>query len=732
MKAKFSYALYKGSNGYCIYIYQNIETGKKITCKGNNLPDNKSLTYELETEEVMDKKYGKQYIVSSYAEVVEKSRNSIVAYLSSGIIKGIGKKTAEKIYDEFGKDTMDILENDMEKLRKIKGISAKKLEAIKESYKANRDKRQTVEYLLSFPQFTPKIINRILAVFKQNSLEIIKNRPYDLMNIRNITFPMVDELAKQNNLGEDSYERVYAAAKSIIYRHMQEGHCAIDKDLLGMQLIQLLNTDKVTKNNVCSYVIEAIRKRDLIYKHIKTEEKHYIYLPGIYEIEKELAKKTVSILQKETKKQDVNVWINRFTEKDKDLDQFQRKAVEMAVNNHISILTGGPGSGKTTTIKMIAKVYQHIYPERGIAFLAPTGRAARRITESTGFEAYTVHSYLGLTGTDEEPVEQTDKDDEMIKDELIIVDEVSMLDLFIAGKLFSRIENSQIVLVGDYDQLPSVGAGAVLRDFISCGQIPITELKYTHRQEEGSTICDNAEHIRQGEINLAEAEDFIFDYVEPDNETVINEPESYLKKMEDIMVKAYVEDVREYGLGNVACLCPYKEHFAGVHSMNKRIQEILNPPTGHTEYKAGNTVFRIGDLVMQLRNRDEASNGDIGIIKDIVWKEDERNVVVKFFHNESKVYNSENIEELTLAYAMSVHKSQGGEYDSVITCLCRYHYTMLKRNIPYTAFTRGKKKVRFVGEKEALKKAIENNLNKPRNTLLAFMIRELNGEWMQI
>jgi exodeoxyribonuclease V alpha subunit len=719
IKVKFIYNVFRNdSNGYSVSKFRDIEEDKAITCKGYNLPDNKSLTYMLNVEEVDDKKYGKQYEVNSFSEYIEESRDGILTYLSSGIIKGIGKKTAEKIFEKYGLDSLDIIENKPEKLLEIKGITKSRLEKIINSYQENHLPKELAELLVG-DKFSPRITVAVYKKYKKDAYSMICKNPYVLCDVKGISFAMADSLRDQLSIDIYDRNRISAAIMESIKLNFYSGKVGITmRDLIAY-------TSKLTGIKDASLIKKSIMSDltygNLAYRKIKDNGivYQYIYSRNIKQAEESLA---ANISRKLRQKKDLSKKAEEIintTSFDIVLDDSQKKAVIGAFKHGISIITGGPGTGKTTTIRTISIIDRLIYENDNQIFMAPTGRAARRITESSKIKAKTIHSALNLRPSDNETIEKYQNgDDDKMKDMLVIVDEFSMVDMFLALALFERTENCRFVIVGDPNQLPSVGAGNVLRDMIESGIIPTYNLTYTHRQMEGSTIGKNANLMQNGGESFEEAKDFICDYGKS------------MKEIEDAIIDTYLKEKEDSPEKSLVVLCPYKKYEAGMNAINKRLQQAINP--FGMEFKGvGDVVFRVGDPVMHiLTNTDDAVNGDVGTVVYIGQGEEDFCVEVEYPTSDGsfrKQYVAKDINQLTLAYAMTVHKSQGSEYDTAITLLTAAHRNFVTRNIPYTAITRAKKKVYFFSDsKETVRKAIKNNHTEGRNTLLWYLLKTTN------
>jgi len=750
--AYFIYPVYfNEANGYCVFQYRDSDTGDRFTCVGTGLPDNKKIRYNLTCKIVENKKYGQQYEMVSFEENIGNSRDDIIDYLTSGNFKGVGPVLARRIFDKFGKDTLSVIENEPERFLEIKGITKKKLEDITDGYRSSKREAEIYKLLIPFG-FTSKQIHTLCTRYKSGDLaEYIKSNPYKLCRLRGVTFEMADELAMELGFSKTSWLRVTAVAVDSIKKEMKSGHVAVEAQRFAALFVKSCSCPEITMKTWWRYIFGPLTEGNVklpsnkrsrfadpkeagpiqtgeikrVKKTLKNSTEDWYYLWDAYEAERELAEKAVSFLNlpKEDFRKELKAEMSG-------LDGSQKEAVKISLKEPFSIITGGPGTGKTTIIKLLARLYKEKYPDREVILLAPTGKAARRMSQATGLRAQTIHSYLKL-GVNDGNEDIKKESDVEITDSLVIIDESSMVDLWVARVLFNSISDSKVILVGDIDQLPSVGSGSVLKDMMESGEIPVSTLRYVHRQKEGSTICDNADLIRNGDPELEEADDFRITYIK---EAGINTTdEMALKAAEDEMIKRYMEDISQFGKDNVICLCPYKKYAAGTRSVNARIQELLNPLGNRREVKGRNgDLFRVGDPVMQLINTtietddgtEYISNGDIGRVVDLTKTQDGDTVVVRYENGAECEYSKADTEMITLAYAITVHKSQGSEYDSVVTCLTDAHRMMLYRKVLYTAITRGAKKVTLVGTETAVRKAVSNTEMRRRNTGLMEAIRE--------
>lgn len=487
------------------------------------------------------------------------------------------------------------------------------------------------------------------------------------------------------------------------------------KKEFGIKLLRVLDTPNITKNNVTEFVLRMIKDGTVRYnKRITSEGKEeYFYYPLTYKVEREIASKIKAMLsQKRKSVSDIDKLIDKYAGTIS-LDDTQREAVKVGVSEPLFIITGGPGTGKTTILKIIAQINEELNGGKdNNVFLSPTGRAARRITESTGYPAKTIHSALGLGIVDDERFADTKGfNEECLVNSKVIVDEASMIDLWTMEGLLRNIKDSTLGLIGDVDQLPSVRYGSILRDLIQSGAVPCVQLDTIHRQSaDALNICENAQNIKNGLHNLNTGDDFHI--VEAED----------LETAEENLIGSALQQIYQYGLENVKVLCPFKKGACGVYKVNNILQNVLNPSKGENELKIPNDMLlRAGDPVMQLKNIDDVANGDVGYVIEITFDEvkvlfpGENPTSVDYSYNDAK-------EQLTLAYATTVHKSQGSEYDSVVLCLTQRHGLMKKRNILYTGITRGKHQVTLIGTYDAFYESIDNNMIEDRHSMLAELV----------
>jgi helicase, recD/traA family len=706
-----------GINSYMIALYRPCEkildtSGNRVTqvkAVGYCLPTADNLRYEIQGHWSKNPKHGVQYEVESYEEVIVPSKEGIIAYLSSGQIKGIGPKMAERIFDAFGLNTLNVLDHEPEKLLTISGISKTKLKKICDSYLANRGARDVVAFLAPHG-ITPNRAVQLYREYGNETMEIVKNHPYRLCEIAGIGFRSADQIAMNMGFAKVSAERVDEGLMFTLTEAEGKGHLCMEKKDFVKTAMKILDTPELTIDMVANRAARLVSAGRL------SCYKGYVYRARTAETEQQLAER-FHVVQRSSpyaRFSSLDQEINREEQKlGIRLDPEQRTAITTALQSPISVITGGPGTGKTSIQKAILDIYRRQNPGGRIVCCAPTGRAARRMEQSTGHPASTVHKALGLIAGDDGQYGEPESFDA----DLVLIDEVSMLDIYLAKHVLRSVpKGCQLVLIGDADQLPSVGPGAVLSEIIKSDVIPVVRLDRVHRQNAGSRIATNAKLIRHGNLSLEYGTDFQF----LDSSSIAESAE----KIE----KLYLQEIAKYGVDNVALLSPYRQKTeTGVAALNERIRKDVNPqdPT-KGEITLGKKTFRTGDKVMQIKNHEDVNNGDIGYITDISGIGNDAVVCIDFGDGRNVEYDASELNMLDLGYASTIHKSQGSEYQSVIINLQCAHSIMLVRPLIYTAITRAKKQVIIVGERRALCIAIKKQDTEKRGTQLAERLKELS------
>jgi len=693
-----------------------------FTATGYLLPLTDLIDVELEGFWQKHEKYGLQFKVEHHEEIMPQTIEGIAGYLGSGLVKGIGPKTAKLIVDRFGLGTMDMLDNQPERLTEVRGISTVRLESIKTSLIESRAMRDISSYLSPYGVGV-KMVAKIHKEFGGDAMRILKTQPFKLCSISGVGFKTADQIARKTRCNLSDALRIRGGLVYLLEKAAVEGHLFLPADELAEKSHEMLN-DGLEREFVgigeVRFELDAMLKEGLLQSDIGR-----VYKLAYRKAEIIVARKVLELL---------NSKVSYTVDIEKELEVSQKKlgirlsgkqkdAVRICFSSMLCIITGEPGTGKTTVLQVILDIYQRINPDGEILLAAPTGRASKRMMETTGHpSASTLHSALGLLSHDE--ADGFYGETVMVSADYAVVDEMSMVDMLLAGELFSRIEpGTQLLLVGDPDQLPSVGPGNVLRELIRCGLIPLVHLDVVYRQKEDSRIALNAHAVNTGKTkDISYGDDFTF--IKTDNSA----------EAARIVLDTYISEIAQYGIENVQILSPFK--FRGetcVQKLNEQARELVNPPQkGKAEYRAGTVVYREGDKVMQMKNnynavwtKDDGEqgkgiyNGDIGFIGKIGEKDDEVAIEVRFSDSYEVTYGPDDLEHLEHAYATSIHKSQGNEYLSVITPLMKEHYKSLQRNLVYTVISRAKRRMTFVGQKQALYIAVSKSDVDKRNTLLA-------------
>ena len=696
-------------NGYNIIVVETSDSD--ITCVGTMPFFEPGDNLEIEGDFTYHDKYGEQILVNSVNLKRPTGKTSIINYLANANIKGIGKKTASDIYDRFKDESIDIVYNNPDKLIEITGIGKKKIADIKMTSEESRDSRNTMLFLQGL-NISYNLSMKIFKHYGNDAIDIIKTNPYQLMeDISGIGFKMADNIGQNMQMKSNSKFRISAGISYILnYESEFNGHTALKYDYLVDKVSKLL---RVKKEEVVKEINDdAIEGK--LYNVIINEQK-FIYKNSLFKAEKSVGLE-LSYKKKTPYAFDVTI--------DEDLSVFsdeQKLAIKEAFKNMLLVITGGPGTGKTTIIKAITSILRS--NNLTYALLAPTGRAAKRMQESTNDEAYTIHRMIGIRP--DELISEYNEENPIEKD-YIIVDEMSMVDIYLMKTLLAAISaNTALILVGDSDQLPSVGPGNVLKDIIET-DIKTIRLKKIFRQAGESNIVINAHRINNGEYPILNEAGKDFFFVEANrnnfNDTLIDLVNNRLPKFYGI---DKVKDIQ--------ILCPSKKTAWGSAYINENMQKAINLSKDKLEIKK--QIFKMNDKVMQIRNNynlipensiyetEGVYNGDIGFVSEI--DQEYENLEVVFYDGSFVKYKKEDIKDLDLSYAITIHKSQGSEFDCVIIPMMQVAPMLLTRNLFYTGVTRAKKLVILVGEKNIIKKMVDNNSSNKRYTNLSYWINEM-------
>ena len=717
-------------NGYSVFDLNTSDGEIKIVGIFDSVNIGESL--EVEGEFTYDNKYGEQLNVSSYQKKLPSSTVEIEKYLASGIISTIGPKNASYIVKQFGKKSLDIVFDETDKLIEVRGIGKKSIEKIKKSVEELKFSKNILFHLTGLG-ISLSLSKKIYNIFKENTLEVINENPYKLIkNVRGIGFLKADEIALKNNLDKNSPYRIESAILYVLnQKAVNFGHVYYPKEKLTNEVSKLIGVE--------TELIEPVYMNLLLSSDIVIDnsfEDANIYLDYLYVSESYIASKLAKMALNEDFKIlfDIDKEIKKFIKNlSIKLSKIQIDAIKSCFEENISIITGGPGTGKTTIINTISKIY--LDNGYNISLCAPTGRAAKRIEETTGIEAKTIHRMLGYIPSSYDDIGHFEyNEDNPLDTDVIIIDEMSMVDVVLFEKLLRGMkDNTRLVIVGDVDQLPSVGAGNVLRDLINSKKIKYTKLVDIFRQSESSNIIVNAHKINNGK------------------EPILNEKNSdffFLKTETPVITRNVVVDLISKRLPNaygydfskdIQILTQSRKGICGVFELNRLLQDILNPKNEETdELLVGNKLFRVNDKVMQTKNNYNLSffdsdgeenfgvyNGDMGHI--IFIDKSSKKLTVEMDDNRVIDYTLEDLDNLELAYAITIHKSQGSEFKSVIIPMFDGYRLLQTRNLLYTAITRAKENIVLVGDKNVMNNMIRNNTINSRYSNLENRIKHFYG-----
>ena len=723
-------------NSYVVGIFETEE--EQFTVVGYLPFIKKGDTLKIVGKFVEHKDYGEQFKIETFEKLMPKTLGALENYLANGNIKGVGPATASKIVNKFGEDTIHVLKYEPQKLAQIKGITKAKAVEISESFIENWEVWQIVGFLERFGMGAESA-KKVYDLLGINAIAEIEANPYILIDIsRGVDFKQIDQMAIELGVEKENQKRVKSGIKYALIKITYNGHCCTLKENLIEYVKNLLNINEAI---IEDGIINLKVNNEIIVED--REEEKWIYLYSFYNAENKIAQNILGLDRYKNVKKVSNIEKElKLVEERTDilLSEKQKEAIRAINDNNVTIITGGPGTGKTTIIKSIIEIYKQ--KKYKIVLCAPTGRAAKRMTETTGEEASTLHRLLEIGKVDEESLFKKDNEYQgaPIDGDIIIVDEVSMVDMFIMSYLLDCIyKGTKLILVGDCDQLPSVGPGSVLKDLISSEKITTVHLDKIFRQAAKSKIIVNAHRVNSGkkfiskedkEMEEDSKQDFFF-IKENNQEKVLKQVLSLcngrLKKFGDY-------DFFE----SIQVLSPTKKGMLGTKEMNKALQEELNPHReGEAEKNSMGAIFRIGDRVMQIKNNYDiywekkengelevgngVFNGETGTILNI--NEKEKNICVKFDDEKLVWYEFNDLEQLEHSYCITIHKAQGSEFDVVIMIVPQAAPMLLTRNLLYTGLTRAKKLLIVIGNERVVDYMINNVDSKKRNTGLEFKLK---------
>jgi len=696
-------------NGFSVIKIKSKGYPDLITCVGNLASVNVGAVVSLKGDWKYDSKFGKQFNVCEYHESIPATVAGIEKYLGSGLIKGIGPVNARRIVNHFKLDTIRVIEEEPDRLVEIEGIGPKRVEMIKKAWQDQKEIKNVMLFLQSNGVSTAYAV-KIYKTYRNDSINIVRENPYRLADdIWGIGFKTADKIAQKLGFEQNSYERCRSGILYVLNELSNDGHCFSVREELSLKTQKILDIDIDIINTTLDKMIEN--------KDIILDGDNALYLPSLYYCETGTAKRILEIISTKSKYESINagnIIDSIQIELGIKYDDIQIEAIKTAVKSKFMVLTGGPGTGKTTTTLAIIKIFEKV--NASVLLAAPTGRAAKRMSEATGMEAKTIHRLLEYKPSEGYKVNE----DNPLDCDVLIIDETSMVDIVLMYNLLKAVKNDTVViLVGDVDQLPSVGPGNVLRDIIESGIVNVVHLKRIFRQAQGSKIITNAHRINNGEfpdLKGGKNSDFFF-IEEEDPQKIVNEIKNLCSKRLPAYYK--VDPITD-----IQVLCPMQRGETGAYNLNLALQQALNPSVQSIRH--GGTEFRINDKVMQIKNNYDKSvfNGDIGTIVDI--NTEDKTLTIQFDGNNIE-YDITEMDEVVLAYAATIHKSQGSEYKIVIAPFTMQHYMMLQRNLLYTCVTRAKKVFILIGSKKAIAMAIKSNKSIKRSTMLSERLRLRNN-----
>ncbi len=723
-------------NGYTVAVFDT-EAGA-IRIAGSFAEPKSGAKYRLEGRFTIHPKYGEQFSVSSYEEMMPEGADAILEFLSAGNIRGIGPKTARQIVDVFGDETLAVIEETPEKLLMISGIGAKTLEKISTSFGESREFANTAIELRELGIEMNEAV-RVYKIYGKDSVRIVSENPYILAeDIRGINFNRADAIAARLGMEPESSVRIESALRYMLRSWAASGSTLMPESYLIEKTAEFLD---VMMDSVADSLRDMVFAGEL--EEDRIDDTAVIYLYGYYHAEQRVAHELIKIRNAALKP--VPVQADNFLDGVRmasgepfdegiELSLEQKRAILECLTNNVTIITGGPGTGKTTIINTLVKLFD--FAGLSVALAAPTGRAAKRMEEASGKPAMTIHRMLEYVWSEEEDALNFGRnEDNPLEEDVIIVDEASMIDLMLMDGLLNAVkEGTRIIFTGDADQLPPVGAGNVLRDMIASECIPVIRLNEIFRQAEGSGIVANSHLINSGEYPEQQSgNDFYI--ISKNNEISISDT---IRELVGGRIEAGFDYVRS--ADDIQILTPTKRGMLGAPSLNSMLQEVINPPSEEkAELKIGNVIFREGDRVMQLRNNYGAEwrsdnfltegegvfNGDMGIVEEI--DAGDKTMTVRM-DDRIIEYAGDMLEEIDLAYAVTVHKSQGSEFPVVVMPVLNFPPMLMTRNLLYTAVTRGKKLVVIVGDPSRVRSMIDNNRADGRYTGLKWRLLALDSD----
>ena len=715
--------------GYTVLKVKPIEGGDDVTVVGEMPGIHSDQKLLFRGKWFSHPKYGRQFRALSYEQVLPSTVRGLEQYLASGFIKGVGPVTAERIIKHFGEDIITVLEEQPERLLEVALIGPRKQDQIVKSWQEHRGIQPVVMFLQQHT-IPMSFASKLYQEYGTETISMLKSRPYDLTNLWGIGFQTADQMARRlsesNGLWDaGNLERLKAGLRHALKEATREGHLYLPLEQLLDHGAELL---AVTPESLVEALEGLLQIRELVAEPRPGTDKNYdIYLNLFWHAEQQCAERLQTLLAEveAPETETLQQWLTNYQdEHELVFSPEQHLAVETAASNKVFILTGGPGTGKTTISRAILNWFQAEGDK--VLLASPTGRAAKRLSELTGKEAKTIHRLLEYDPHNN--IFNKDQHEPLVCD-VLLVDEISMVDTQLFSQLLRALpDKARLILIGDADQLPSVGAGSVLKDLLQSQVIPAVQLKTIFRQAQLSRIVLNAHQVNQGQTPTLlpptgsnRKEDAFF--------VQTHSPEETVQQIIDLMARRL--PAAGYAPENIQVLCPMKRGIVGTQSLNQALQAVLNPKQqDKIEFQQVHRSFRQGDRVMQLRNNydQDVFNGDLGEVVSINNRDRELGVQ---FSDKEVTYPAEQLKELDFAYAMTIHKSQGSEFPVVILALTNQHYIMLQRNLLYTAMTRARQLLVIVGQQSAIERSVANEQTRQRFTHLSERLQNLVAQEMQ-
>ena len=692
------------ATAFMVGVFEDVEEKEPFTACGEMLSPNPGDVFMLEGEWKVHPKYGTQFVFDSYQTSYPATKDGIIAFLASGLVKGIGKTLAKRIVNAFGDETIEVLNNDIDRLKEIPGIGPKNFLRIKNSWDEQRGVQNVMLFLKSYGVSTAYAV-KIYKAYGTSAVLRLQENPYQLIDdIEGIGFTVADRIAQSLGIAKDAPERIMAGFEFLLRdAAWSRGHVYLPREKLFADVSALLE--------VPDDPVESVFDRSVAAGKLRVDDDR-VYLPMLWFSEARIAfdvKRLENAPRDEVDQVELFDQIKVVQERHAiEFAPYQVDAIQRVFSQPVVIITGGPGTGKSTALVGILAIADHLGLKT--ALCAPTGRAAKRMTQLTQREAKTIHRLLEF-----DPFSGGFKRDESqpLEVDLLVVDEVSMVDtLLMASLLRAAPDSARVVLIGDVDQLPSVGPGNVLRDMIASDVIPVVRLTTIFRQAQQSAIVMNAHNVLHGQPLKFRKDTFFVD---------AHSPEELTSLVREIVVERLPHEMGFDPVNDIQVLTPMRHTAAGVSNLNRVLQEALNPD-GRIFYRGAERVFRVGDKVMQIRNNYEKDvyNGDIGVV--VSADEEEAECIVRY-DGRDVLYSFSDLDDIVLSYAITIHKSQGNEYPCVVIPMTLQHRIMLQRNLVYTAMTRARQFLVFVGNRSALTTAIRNTRIARRYTSLAEQLK---------